>query len=263
MIQSFKRAWSEIKRGENVDLYVTVTVAVLLVFLTIVPVPGDWVNRLPTPLMIAVLALLAISMVGTRHRLDDIASRTTISQGITFLNEFPNSLPSDIAGADELWFVGMSLVRTTRNQLKDIEQVLSGGGSVHILVINPDGIAHEIADARSYLSRSAQSLRNDILSTLDIYCSLQASYPDRVDIRTIEYALDHLLIAVDVHRSTGIIYVSNYSFRTPSASKPKFVLTAQHATWYDFYRNELQLLFAASQPWRYPQLEEAESPQIQ
>lgn len=245
-----KRAWSEVRRGENLDLYVTVGLAILLVLLTIVPLPVEgWV----TPLTIAVLALLAVSMVGTRHRLDDMLMRTEPSHGVVLLDDFPEKLQADIGAAHDLWLVGVTMVQTTKKQLFEIERVLRQGGSVHVLVSEPDNPTLKVADARSYLSTGVESMSNDIRHTLAIFCQLRSKYRSRVDVRTIAYPLDHAIIATDINTSTGVLYISNYAFKIPGGSRPKFVVDSKYPAWYDFYRKELEYLFGAGQPWECPE----------
>src|SRR4051812_34877799 len=67
------RLWKEITRGENLDLYLTVIVALSLTVLNLMPnsiIGFDPKSQLE-PLVLAVLALLAFSMLGNRHALED------------------------------------------------------------------------------------------------------------------------------------------------------------------------------------------------
>lgn len=74
MITILKRVWKDISQGENIDLYVTVIVAIVLVILNIAGVaPPSWLGSIT----LGVLALLAITSLGNRYRLDQAVERLT------------------------------------------------------------------------------------------------------------------------------------------------------------------------------------------
>ena len=69
-----RRIWQDFRQGENIDLYLTVTVSIVLAVLNIVNiVPSPWI----TPLNLSVLALLAFAMLGNRYRVETILERVT------------------------------------------------------------------------------------------------------------------------------------------------------------------------------------------
>jgi hypothetical protein len=62
------RFWKDIKQGENIDLYVTIMVALILALLNL---SGLASQALIPPITLAVLALLAVNLVGNRHQIAD------------------------------------------------------------------------------------------------------------------------------------------------------------------------------------------------
>jgi len=64
-----KRILDDIKHGENIDLYVTVILAIIISILNAIGLAN---SALLSSISLAILALLASAILGNRHRLDDI-----------------------------------------------------------------------------------------------------------------------------------------------------------------------------------------------
>jgi hypothetical protein len=64
--------WDEIKRGENIDLYLTVVASIILVILNLT---GFASQSLVAPLTLAVLGLLAISNLGNRYQIQSLIEK--------------------------------------------------------------------------------------------------------------------------------------------------------------------------------------------
>ena len=106
-MRMLQQIWNDIRQGENVDLYLTVLVALALVGMNIAGwAPDSWL----APITLAVLALLAVSSLGNRHRLERVLQAESTEN--LFLEEYPPDLRGDIRRAEELWLVGVSLTST-------------------------------------------------------------------------------------------------------------------------------------------------------
>lgn len=68
MILILRQIWNDIRRGENIDLYITVAIAIPLATLSIFGIQqlSSWV----APLTLAVLALFAVSLLVNRQKMD-------------------------------------------------------------------------------------------------------------------------------------------------------------------------------------------------
>src|SRR5574341_1403896 len=103
----FNRIWKDIRRGENIDLFLTIVVAISLVALNVI---GFATDKLIAPITLAVLGMLAITMLGNRYRIEELLQRNMQTNESFFLEEFPMTLITDFESATELWLVGVSLV---------------------------------------------------------------------------------------------------------------------------------------------------------
>ena len=71
-----RRIWQDFRQGENIDLYLTVIVSIVLAVLNIVNVvPPSWI----APLNLSVLALLSFAILGNRYRIETILERVVVT----------------------------------------------------------------------------------------------------------------------------------------------------------------------------------------
>jgi hypothetical protein len=243
-----KRVWGDIERGENIDLYVTVFIAVGLVILNLFgTTPDTWI----APITLAVLGLLAISVLGNRYRVEEVLQKLKQSNTAFFFKGFPPSLETDFEAAQELWLVGATLSKTITTKYRLIEEKLRQGCTLKILLIHPEGASLEIMASRYYApqNRLLGVQASNIKNSLQLFCDLQKVAPENIEIRTVRNSLAFGATAIDPNSSTGILYLEHYPFRTVSASLPKFILKASDGEWYDFFKREIQTLWDAGETW--------------
>jgi hypothetical protein len=157
-----------------------------------------------------------------------------------------------------VWLVGVTLTITIRNYYHALEKVLVRGRTVRVLVVHPEDSIIQVSETRSYARSSVDRARQEILAALDDFCRLREKFPRQVEIRTILYPLGHGTFGIDIDSSQGRLYIANYPYKTPGGSKPKFVLTAKDGQWYDFYKQELLLLWNHGVEWKGTEVENGE-----
>ena len=241
-----QRVWDDIKKGENVDLYVTVVVALGLALLNLVGLaPQNWL----APITLAVLGLLAISTLGSRYHFEEL-SRKIMQSGDVFLEEFPPRIRDDFEAGSEILLVGVTLTRTIKTYYSLIERKLQKGHTIKVLLVHPDGPAVEMAETRVYGRMDVKRTIMDIRSVLQDLCDLRIVAPDRLYIRTIQTPLGYGAIAVNPNLPSGSLYLEHYPYKVPGGSKPKFVLHAKDGHWYEFFREELLTLWENGIDWK-------------
>jgi hypothetical protein len=241
-----KRIWDDTRSGENIDLYITVVVAVILAILNLIGVASQ---AYVAPITLAVLALLAITSLGNRYRIEELLQRQAQSIDSFYMEEYPPGLKNDFETAEELWLIGVSLNRTIKINYTKIEQKLRHGHTIRVLLIHPEGPGVEMAVARSYARREIEAKSNDIQFTLRLLCDLRRIAPNKLEVRTIQYPLGYGVIATNPDTVSGTLYLEHYCFRVASDSLPRFVLRARDGRWYDFFKSEVKALWAAGVEW--------------
>jgi hypothetical protein len=154
-----RRVGDDLRRGHNVELYVTMTLSLCIALLSVLAIVDIKVVSATT---LAVLALLAVSGLATRHqseeagrRLDQLAANLSGDvPADRFLKTRMPALDEDIAAAADIRLVGITLTRTVRDLLPVLDRRLRRGACRRVLVIDGDRPARTEAVARS---RSADS----------------------------------------------------------------------------------------------------------
>ena len=243
---TFRRIWNDLRRGENIDLYLTIAAAVAFVALNLAGVAS---TALLAPLTLAVLALLAVTSLGNRHRMDTLLAQREQSLDDFFREEFPASYKADLEAAEEVWLAGVSLHRTVTGNYPLLERKLQRGHRLRVLLVHPDGAGLEMAVARGYTRRDVEKKRQEIRYVLDLLCDLRQIAPGRVEVRTIQHPLAYGALAANPDTGAGVLYLEHYCFRVSTESMPRYLLRVQDGRWYEFFKTELKALWAAGADW--------------
>lgn len=243
-----ERIWQDIQRGENIDLYVTVIAAVILAVLNILGVTAStWV----APLTQAILALLAITILGNRHRLEMLLEASSGTTKQPFIEEFPPELSTDLEKARDVWVIGVHSRDVMGRYFSLFQEKVERGDHFHILFLNPDGSAAAMTAMRIPGNHDPNQERALIASSLNIACRLKEMAPDHVEIRTIDYLFGYGGLVLDPDTSWGVAYVQRYTFRKFGGSrKPKYVYRRKDGTWYELICFELKEFWKSADPWK-------------
>jgi hypothetical protein len=248
-VQFFRQILRDIKRGENVDLYVTVLVALGIAVLNLL---GIAPQSLIASITLTVLGLLAVSALGNRHQFEELRRSFTRSIDDILLKEFPATLDEDFDSGKEIWLVGVTLRKFVAGKYIRIEEKLQKGHSIKILLVHPEGAAVELASSRYYaeINRDFNKTSSAIRDSLQTFCSLHKIAPDKVEIRTTQNPLTFGAIAVDLESSSGVLYLEHFPFRTVSGAMPKVVFRVGDGQWYEFFKREVYAIWNEGQDWK-------------
>jgi len=144
MLSLLTNLWKHIRQGENIELYLTVLVAIPLAILNLLGVAQSWA----APITLAVLALFGVSTLVNRQRLESILEKLSQSSDSVLLDKFPPSREEDLKNAKELWLIGIALNKTVNTHYPVIQEKLKRGGSIKVLVVDPDGTASTLRRKR-------------------------------------------------------------------------------------------------------------------
>jgi hypothetical protein len=244
-MHKLRHIWQDIRRGENIDLYVTVLIAIGLAGLNLLGLaPQAWL----APLTLAVLGLLAVATLGNRYRLEESLNTLNQTHSGLFQEKLPAALEADMEKSREMWLVGVTLNRTLNTHFTLLEKKLSRGDRVRVLLVHPEGPSAEMLAMREYRRYTAERIRSLIRDSLSDLCHLQATY-EKLEIRVVAYPLSFGGVVINPESASGILYLEHYPFKTPGGSQPKFVLEAKDGRWYHFFKLELETIWQNSTPW--------------
>ncbi len=241
-----RQIWDDIKRGENVDLYIVVIVAFGFTLLSVLGVPMEGVIA---PLNVTVLGLLAFAMLHNRRALEALhQGMLSVTRG-AISSDFPADFNSTIRNAKEVWLTGVHHASIMNEHYEVFEAMIRKGGTLRILQVNPDGHACGMAVMRFAGSVDDAQERARARSSLKVLSELKKIAPQKVEIRVIDYLLEYGACVVNPGDSSAIVYVQRYTFRTLGGGrKPKFVYRVSDGPWFELYRFEITALWQVSVP---------------
>ena len=244
-----KRILDDIKRGENIDLYVTVTLAIIISILNAIGLAN---SALLSSISLAILALLASAILGNRHRLDDINEKLDKGNDKIISTEFPTNAADDFRRASEIWIVGVNANAALKYNYRTIiqEKLKAGDCKIKILLVDPDSPACEMAAARVPGKLSIERERANIFANLNDLCDLRKLNPDKIEVRVVNDPLMYGCYILDPDKIHGVIYYRRYSYQM--GRKPKLLYRPAGNEWYDFIKAEVKMLWQMGKEWNCP-----------
>ena len=244
----WQRIKYEVRQGENLELYMIVIVSVVLLLLDLFGFANpDWISSVT----ISVLALLAVAILGNRHKLENIEQQFSQSPHTLFLEKYPDELKEQITNARELWVIGINLATTTHVYYDSFLDSLKRGNKIRVLLINPQSHVNQLAATRTHRKQSAEWHRSLVLQSLTLLCQLRAEVPNGIEIRTLHHLPSFGMFGIDLETQQGILYLEHYGYRLKIGDKPKMVLRPQDGKWYDIFRQQLYALWQDSVEWAH------------
>jgi len=247
MTKFLQRIWKDISKGENLDAYLIIAAAIVLSGLSIFGYDNP---EAFSGVILAILTLVTISTLVSRHQIEDLIEKVSPSVTSTFQDEFPDSLLEDVETSSELWLIGASLDDFLGKYYSTFERKLRQGHTIRVLVMNPENSQIlEISDMRAYANPSAARARQKTLLSLDDFCALRRTAWGNLQIRVIDFPISQRMIVASPNSPKGKIYVANYPYQTPGGSLPKFLVKASESKWFAHFRQEAFNLWEAGREW--------------
>ena len=207
---------------------------------------------------LAILALLAVSSLGSRHQLDDVRRAVTaLADNATaqvpadrYLFLRPPPLDDELRHADDICLLGVTLTRTVRDQAAVLEERLRAGATVRVVVIDADSTAGDEAVARTRSVTDKTFYRTRVRSTVDLLRILAESAPDgdRLQLRALPFVPTFGMCLLDPNHAQGRAFVELYLHKSLE-SHPVFVLRADRdGQRFRRFAQQFDVLWASGRP---------------
>ncbi len=256
MLNFFKRIYQDVLEGQNLEVYLTLLVALASLILDVFGLVSPNIVAAGT---LATLALLAYSTLNNRqqmHQMTEISTTTQAMVGMAvkgeqkadeFFWKEKRFLSQDLARAKFIGLAGITLSRTVREYQDVFENRLAAGAGLRFIVIDAASTAPRQAVLRSK-GGVQDSFYTDLLRpTIARICFLTdlAQAPGKVELGLLPYAPSFGLFVIDPDKPHGRIIVEIYQHKS-LALNPTFELSAQRDDrWYKFFREQFNLLWGS------------------
>jgi hypothetical protein len=256
------RPWARLRdnlaTGRNLDLYVTVVIALTIGLLGVFNVVTAEIIAAAT---LATLALVAIGSLGTRRQVvaleaatNDLVSLVRQSGGSVsadqYLSPSTSGLDVELRGATDIRLVGVSLSRTIRNHVDELERRLAKGAHIKIALIEPGSEAVLEAARRSTIPDAPEIFENRLRPTVDLLRQLagSAEFVDRLEVRFLRFVPAFGLTMVDPDDADGRIHVDIYAHRSAGPEPVLRLSPGRDPRWYRHFLQEFDRIWNHGRP---------------
>jgi len=252
---AFRLLKDDLRQARNLDLYIVVAIAVVVAVLGVFNVVDP---RILAAATLAVLAVMATSMLASRHQIDSVrmmldrmaATEAGNVPAERFLTQRHTDLDNELATASDIALVGVTLTRTVRDLLPVLDRRLQAGGRVRVLLIDLESQAHQEAVARSKKADAPDFYRHRVSSTVDLLRVLASTAADvsALQLRVLPFVPTFGLCLIDPGERHGRIHVEVYQHRTLEPNPSFSVRANRDGHWYDLFRSQFETLWDSARP---------------
>ncbi|MEV0585197.1 hypothetical protein [Nonomuraea sp. NPDC050310] len=255
----FARLRADLAAGRNLEIYLTALIALGVGVLGVV---GTVDAEVISAAILATLALLAVNALGPRQQADELKEQVgrlnrlveeRIAGSVSaeaFLTTTRAGLEEQIARAHDIRLCGVTLSRTVRNLVGELEDRLRRGASVKILLIDAEPGVLDQAAKRSTIPDHPEVFGHRVRATTDLLRHL-AALPDatgRLEVRLLPFVPAFGVVLIDPDSTGGVLHVE---LGTHSSARPDpvFTLTAQRdPRWFRHFHGEFDRMWEAGRP---------------
>jgi hypothetical protein len=247
-----RRVRDDLSAGQNLEIYVTALLSLSLAVLGAFSWVSDDVLSAAT---LATLALLAGSLLGSRRQVADLTAqvraggRGNISAEDFLSGDKPEVL-QQVRDAQDISIMGVTLARTLRNLVDELERRAAAGAVIRIAVIDPHTTAPVEAARRSTLPDRPEVYVNRLRPSVDLLRELadRAGPSGRIEVRFLPFVPAFGLVLLDAGRSRGVVHVDVYSHSSASGDAVFTLRPGRDGHWYEHYQAEFERVWEAGRP---------------
>ena len=234
--------WNDIRKGQNVDIYLTILVCGVLIILDIFSLVSE-----PIVLsgILAILILIAMGTLANRQvndKIRDALDNLKDSPAKKFFSEwdetyFKQRLPT----ARDVSLLSVSISTFINSNVNGFSDFLARDGKLRCIMVEPHSDAMRMVMQREVgAGKQLSFLSTQVEQALQVFHELAENAPnlDQVQVKLINHVPAVVLTIVDGEADDGIMFVTLTGFGIPWTSRPYFTLHKQHdEKWFMFYYN--------------------------
>ncbi len=235
MLRTLKTILDDIFAFRNIETYVTVFVALVVIVLSLIQ------DAVPLNIQMAVLlaavALLVLKSVTQERRTIDLDDVLHDRKDFRPLREF-------IHGGHTLWVYGPSAVNVIRSADAIKSEILDRGGTMRVLMQNPKETA-SVAILQQQLDK-IHDLLGDIQQVQDTLGRVtEVSKNGRIEYRLLPYSPGFSMIVVDPEGRDGRLIVEFYGYSNQQIQERMHIEirrdSSQH--WFEYWKNQYEVMW--------------------
>jgi hypothetical protein len=234
--------WTDIRHGETIDLWLLVVASLIF---TALGATGIASIQILSSVVLALLALLAVSQIRGRQEVRGLIASWQRSRTSIFEGDFPDAYYAARSRASQSYsFAGMTMQRTFSTMRPDLIRILDNGGTVRILLPDPSNqvLMEMVAASRRY-GETASDMSNQIRQSIDSAASLRGTTGRSPEVKVSSLLPRIGLNVIDEGMPDALLMVQLYQVYPDGEPGPIFSLTPSDREWFTHFSNEFEKLW--------------------
>ncbi|NGO77818.1 hypothetical protein G6045_19455 [Streptomyces sp. YC504] len=251
-----RRVRRDLSHGRNLEIYSTALLSITLAVLGALDLASGKVLAAAT---LATLALLAVGLLGSRRQVDELADqvRSRLAGDLGAQEFFARDKPElveQLSQARDIALVGVTLSRTLRNTVSELQRRAGAGARIRVALIDPTTSAPAEATRRSTLTDRPEVFDNRLRPSLDLLRELadHRVRPDaaqgRVEVRFVPFVPAFGLVMIDPQQPGGLIHVDIYSHSSATGDAVFTLLPGRDGPWFGHFEAEFERIWSVGRP---------------
>jgi hypothetical protein len=247
-----RRAWDDIRSGQNLDIYIT---ALLSLIVAILGVSGIVNQSVISAAVLAVLALLLSSLLVARYQNDKIQSvlsklgrtQLSISQFMATGDDISEILQL-LRKSQQAYFWGTTYSTHIPLLQQDLERCIASGLGARFLLVKPSSSALKMAAFRCK-NLSESDLNEDLMRNLKRLDRIESSnVAGKLEVKVIDYLAPYVMYIFDPHLPSGQIVMRLSTLHVPDTMRPIIKISrSQDLEWFNFYLQQFEIAWQAAE----------------
>lgn len=240
-IRKRERLFSGQTVRQNFDTYILIALSAFFSILGFLGLTG---SEFLGSVTLGLLAVLAISQIRSRFQVEDVANTWHRSRTEILSNNFPKEYKDAQKSVSKSYFyTGETMMRTMSHMRAEFPRIFANGGSVKILLPNPnnDQLMEAIAKTRS--DRRPSFLKADIENSFRLAEEFCTGNND-IQLRTTDVMPHTGINGLDIGEPSGKIMVQMYEYKSSAPERgPIFLLEANDGEWFKRFSDQIDRLW--------------------
>jgi hypothetical protein len=236
----------DLKKGQNVDLIVILFMGILISILNIIGIINE---NLLSSVTLATLALIAVSLLVSRYKLDDICVNRNENNTVELNAGKIQTLDSYLQKSDEIWMVGILLKTTTTDNYFTFKEKAKNGLKIKALIVNLEDIDVDKLVKRFSRSGNVKHFIGDMEHVENQYKAFNkvASEPRNIQLKLLDFVPTFSMYIFPDKNKCGKAIIETYCYKSSKGAIPKFTVCERNQPdWYRHFTKQFELMWADS-----------------
>ncbi|MEV4564344.1 hypothetical protein AB0K12_11310 [Nonomuraea sp. NPDC049419] len=163
---------------------------------------------------------------------------------------YGSHLEQAMAAGRELLITGVTRNTLINSNYANLEEWLSAGTSVRVVLVDPESPAAKLAADRYYAERSVTSVKERIWHTLRLLQELKHSTGGDISVRLSQHPIAMGIVGVDTstgkHTDTSSLFLEYFSYR--ARGEPKQIIRPHDGEWFEHFVAEAEKIWSDATP---------------